>query len=267
MENIQKYRKKIKKLGEYLLTKVRLLRYQKKFRTDKVTIKYMLEQADSKDLVIVFNSCTRKGIRARYNYVRTLKKISCNKVFLLDDFAADHRGGFFMGSNMNFEESAALKKLIAAICEKTGAERLIFCGSSKGGYMALNFGLEYPGSYIVAGGPQYFIGQSLLDTENIEALKHIVGQVCREKIEFLNQYLPGKVLQNPYSDSQRIYLHYSDSEHTYEEHIRYLCGDLAKKGYRYSEDVAHYREHGEISLYFPEFLLHSVEEILCRQSA
>lgn len=50
-------------------------------------------------------------------------------------------------------------------------------------------------------------------------------------------------------------------------HIRYLRRDLAKKGYRCSEDVAHYKEHGEISLYFPEFLLHSVEEILCRQSA
>ena len=67
--------------------------------------------------------------------------------------------------------------------------------------------------------------------------------------------------------SQRIYLHYSDSEHTYDEHIRYLCGDLTGKGYHFSQDIAHYKEHGEISLYFPEFLLRSVEDILCRQSA
>lgn len=98
-------------------------------------------------------------------------------------------------------------------------------------------------------------------------MKHIAGQVCKEKVEFLNEYLPKKVAANRYAPSQRIYLHYSDSEHTYEEHIRYLRRDLAKKGYRCSEDVAHYKEHGEISLYFPEFLLHSVEEILCRQSA
>lgn len=266
-ENIQKFHRKTKKLGEYLMTKLRLLRDQKKFRTGSVTVKYMLEQADSEVLLIVFSSCTRKGIRARYNYVRTLKGVACNKLFLLDDFAADHRGSFYMGSNMRFEETAAVKQLIDRIREKTGAKRLIFCGSSKGGYTALNFGMDYPGSYMVVGGPQYFLGQSLLDTENTEALKHITGQICRERIEYLNQYLPQKVQKNPYVSSQRIYLHYSDSEHTYEEHIRYLCRDLSGKGYRYSEDVAHYKEHGEISLYFPEFLLHSVEDILCRQSA
>ena len=230
MENIQKFRKKGKKLGEYMMTKLRLLRDQKKYRSRGVTLKYMLDRVDSRDLIIVFSSCTRKGIRARYNYVRTLKEVPCNKLFLLDDFASDHRGSFYLGSNMNF-------------------------------------GLDYPGSYMVVGGPQYFLGQSLLDTGNIEALKHIAGQVCKEKVEFLNEYLPKKVAANRYAPSQRIYLHYSDSEHTYEEHIRYLRRDLAKKGYRCSEDVAHYKEHGEISLYFPEFLLHSVEEILCRQSA
>ena len=266
-KSIQKYLKKGKKLWEYLLTKVRLLWKQKKFRTGQVTLKYMLERADSGDLIVVFSSCTRKGIRARYNYVRTLKKVPCNKLFLLDDFAADHRGAFYLGSNMRFEEADAVRELIDKVREKTGAKRLIFCGSSQGGYTALNFGIEYPGSYMVVGGPQYFLGQSLVDTENTDALEHIVGQVSPEKVEYLNQYLPRKVRNNPYTDSQRIYLHYSDSEHTYEEHIRYLCRDLDAKGYRYLENVAHYKEHGEISLYFPEFLLRSVEEILCRQSA
>lgn len=266
-ERMQKFCRKVRKLWEYLVTKIRLLWKQKKFRSGQVTLKYMLERGVGEELIIVFSSCTRKGIRARYNYVRTLKNVSCNKLFLLDDFATDHRGAFYLGSNMQFEEADAVKALIDRVREKTGAKRLIFCGSSKGGYTALNFGLEYPESYMVVGGPQYFLGQSLLDTENYDALKHIVGQVCREKIEYLNQYLPKKVLQNPYTDSQRIYLHYSDSEHTYEEHIRYLRSDLAGKGYHYSEDVAHYKEHGEISLYFPEFLLHSVEEILCRPSA
>ena len=267
MQNIQKLRKKSKKLWEYFLTKLRLMRDQKKFRTEGVTLKYMLDRAPSKDLLIVFSSCTRKGIRARYNYVRTLKNVSCNKLFLLDDFAADHRGSFYLGSNMHFEEAEAVRKLIGRVREKTGAKRLIFCGSSKGGYTALNFGMEYPGSYMIVGGPQYFLGQSLVDTENTEALRHITGEINEENIAYLNRYLPEKVRNNPYVASQRIYLHYSDSEHTYDEHIRYLCGDLTGKGYHYSQDIAHYKEHGEISLYFPEFLLRSVEDILCRQSA
>ena len=109
MENIQKFRKKGKKLGEYMMTKLRLLRDQKKYRSRGVTLKYMLDRVDSRDLIIVFSSCTRKGIRARYNYVRTLKEVPCNKLFLLDDFASDHRGSFYLGSNMKFEEAVMRK--------------------------------------------------------------------------------------------------------------------------------------------------------------
>ena len=109
MENIQKFRKKGKKLGEYMMTKLRLLRDQKKYRSRGVTLKYMLDRVDSRDLIIVFSSCTRKGIRARYNYVRTLKEVPCNKLFLLDDFASDHRGSFYLGSNMKFEEAVVVR--------------------------------------------------------------------------------------------------------------------------------------------------------------
>ena len=54
MENIQKFRKKGKKLGEYMMTKLRLLRDQKKYRSRGVTLKYMLDRVDSRDLIIVF---------------------------------------------------------------------------------------------------------------------------------------------------------------------------------------------------------------------
>ena len=89
MENIQKFRKKGKKLGEYMMTKLRLLRDQKKYRSRGVTLKYMLDRGDSRDLIIVFSSCTRKGIRARYNYVRTLKEVPCNKLFLAQNHTTE----------------------------------------------------------------------------------------------------------------------------------------------------------------------------------
>lgn len=268
MKNIKntKIYRRYKKVKEYLLTKLRLLRYQKKFRTEGIILKYMLEKGEGEDLVVVFPSCTRKGIRARYNYVRTLKDIHCNKLFLLDDFATDHRGAFYLGTNMHFEEEDAVKRLIAEIAKQTGCTRMVFCGSSKGGYTALNFGLDYPGSRMIVGGPQYYLGQSLLDTGNMEALQHITGKICRENIETLNEYLGRKVRQNPYRDSQRIYLHYSDSEHTYDEHIRFLRRDLVEGGYRFSEEIGHYKEHGEISLYFPDFLSRRVQEVVCQPS-
>lgn len=84
MENIQKFRKK-GKTGRVYDDEAAPLRDQKKYRSRGVTLKYMLDRVDSRDLIIVFSSCTRKGIRARYNYVRTLKEVPCNKLFLLDD--------------------------------------------------------------------------------------------------------------------------------------------------------------------------------------
>ena len=86
----------------------------------------MLDRVDSRDLIIVFSSCTRKGIRARYNYVRTLKEVPCNKLFLLDDFASDHRGSFYLGSNMKFEEAVVVRELIDRVREHTGQDVLIF---------------------------------------------------------------------------------------------------------------------------------------------
>ena len=119
---------------------------------------------------------------------------------------------------------------------------------------------------MVVGGPQYFLGQSLLDTGNIEALKHIAGQVCKEKVEFLNEYLP-KRWQPTVMRPPRGSICIIPTANTPMRNISAICAGIGEKGYRCSEDVAHYKEHGEISLYFPEFLLHSVEEILCRQSA
>ena len=61
-----------------MMTKLRLLRDQEKYRSRGVTLKYMLDRVDSRDLIIVFSSCNSgKGIRARYNYVRTLKEVPC----------------------------------------------------------------------------------------------------------------------------------------------------------------------------------------------
>lgn len=61
MENIQKFRKKGKKLGEYMMTKLRLLRDQKKYRSRGVTLKYMLDRVDSRDLSSFSAPAPEKG--------------------------------------------------------------------------------------------------------------------------------------------------------------------------------------------------------------
>ena len=47
---------------------------------------------ESNNIVVVFSFFSRRGIPARYNYFKTLKKYQTNKLFILDDFGIDEKG-------------------------------------------------------------------------------------------------------------------------------------------------------------------------------
>ena len=116
---------------------------QKKYIGNKYNINYLLERNNkSKDLIIVFSACTKKGQRARYNYIRTLDKIKSNKLFILDDFGFDGRGAYYLGKDNDFMIEKEVISLIYKIREEINPEKEIYIGSSKGGYSALYFGLE-----------------------------------------------------------------------------------------------------------------------------
>ena len=258
-----KTKKVIRKYYEYFSTKVKLVFSQKKFKSGDVTLKYILKKnPESKDLVVIFSSCTRRGIKARYNYMRTLAKVNANKLFILDDFASDHRGSYYLGYNSTFSEEKATTDLINHFIKHLGTNKLICCGSSKGGYSALNFGLQYTDSYIVAGGPQYYLGQYLVSSQNTECLEHIIGQVTDEKIGKLDDRLKTRIREKKFGNKQNIYLHFSNKEHTYEEHIKDLVQELTDNGYEMKCDIADYTNHSDISYYFPDFLIKTVMELV-----
>lgn len=127
-----------------------------------MNLKYLYEKcSNSKVIIVVFSACVREGLTARYNYVRTLKKVKANKIFILDDFAKDKRGCYYLGQYPEFLVEKSVNKLIADFIEKINALKIIFCGSSKGGWAALNFGLQNKicfGKVIIVGAPQYYLG-------------------------------------------------------------------------------------------------------------
>ena len=130
----------IRKYYEFFITKFKILREQKIFNYENVKVKYMLKEEKEADaLTIVFSACTRKGLKARYNYVKTLDGIPSNRLYILDDYAKDHRGSYYLGSDFQFNEEKATDALIKQIIAVLKPKKLIFCGSSKGGYAALNF--------------------------------------------------------------------------------------------------------------------------------
>lgn len=253
-------KKKIKKYVEFFLTKIKILYAQRVFRFEKVNVKYMYKKVkNSKGLVIVFSACTRKGLRARYNYVKTLSGINCNRLFILDDWASDHRGSYYLGKNFQFDEEKATNALIEKFIAQQDNNKTIFCGSSKGGYAALNFGFKHKNAIIIAGGPQYHLYQ-YLKAGNETALTHIMGEYSEEKALTIDNYLKNVIINNSHSNSPCIHLHYSDQEHTYTEHIADLLADLKNNNCIFDCDVAKYTNHSDISLFFPDYLKKTITE-------
>jgi len=257
---LQRYQKKLHKYLEFFLTKFQLLLQEKKFHTQETTLKYMLQDGEQDTLVVVFSACTRKGLRARYNYVRTLKNCKKTKLFILDDKAADHRGGYYIGSDFRFQEEKATKDLLDAIIQKVSPKKIIFCGSSKGAWAALNFGLQYPNSYIIAGAPQYYLATYLIEDDSLITLEHIIGERTAEKVEYLDTYLKNRITQCK-NHHNHLFLHYSNQEHTYFEHIKDMVEDLETAQYQITYHIESYLEHSDISYYFPDFLVSTIENI------
>lgn len=260
-----KARRVIRKYIEFVITKIRIIWEQKIFNYGDVKVKYILKHKKKADsLVIVFSACTRHGLKARYNYVKTLNGLSCcNRLYILDDYAKDHRGSYYMGRDFRFNEETAVEELIKKQISELKPEKIIFCGSSKGGYAALNFGIKFDNSYMVIGGPQYFLA-SYLKNGNEYTLEHILGERTPDKEERLDNYLREKLQNNDKRNTQKIYIHYSDKEHTYEEHIRAMLNDLKSGGYDVFEDVADYVKHSDIAYYFPDFLKKQISDIISR---
>lgn len=252
---------KFKKYYEYLFTKIEVVYKQNIFKGNKYKVKYILDKADSDILIVIFSSCTRKGIKARYNYRRTLSKFKVNKLFILDDWGVDKRGVYYLSKEGDFLIERDVKLLIDNIINQLNIKQKIFVGSSKGGYAALYFGIEYENSIIISGAPQYYLGKYLNTSENMHILKYIAGNCEKDSIEKLDSILCNQIKINRDKNSD-IYLHCSKNEHTYENHVKYLIEELIRNNINIYLDFKYYEEHSQVSIYYPLYLKDILIKIL-----
>ncbi|OZG61714.1 EpsK [Bifidobacterium myosotis] len=260
--------KKLSKYIEFATTLLKQAVQERKFRYGNTTLKYMYQPCKGSDrLLVVFSACTRAGIPARYNYMRTLKDVSVNKLFILDDFGEDHRGGYYLGAYPQFEMEQATKALIDMFLKRSELRKVCFGGSSKGGWAALDFGMQYAGrglgAEIIAGAPQFWLGRYLNAPANAVTLRGIAaGHDHDEVTRVLDGHLLARIEQRVPDKAQTVFLHYSTEEHTYADHISDLLQALRKRECTLVEDVRSYKDHGEVSMYFPKFFVDSVKSLL-----
>ena len=244
------------------------LRHERTYHGEGTRLKYMYFPMEPKKpnaaniLLVGFQGCHDK--EARYNYVRTCELLNVHRLFIKDDFAPNGRGSYYVGEKGQYNVERLVHCMVEDFTARLQPKQVIFMGSSKGGYGAINCGIEFPNAIIIAGAPQYRLGTYLDKPANRPNLQDIIVELTPENIAALDVRLEGKIKSNPHASTQTCYLHYSNVEHTYEKHIRAMRQDLIDSGITFCEDIESYAEHGEVGKFFPNYLVKTVTEIINR---
>lgn len=247
-----------------LLMKLYIKCNERKYTDGEHQLKYILRKKKNLPLVVVFSAFAGGGYPS-YNYIRTLMPIkNASLLFILDDLIDDtNTGSYYLGTDGDFWGIDMVDKLISEHRKYLNSHSLIMVGTSKGGTAAIMFGLKMNADLVIAGAPQYYIGSYLNCDAHRHLLSHLLGKnYTNRDIASVDQILPNLVENCAKCCNAQFVLHYSTKEHTYEEHIRYLVGDLKKHNYSVSEDIWAYSEHGDVRKFFPSFLVNTLRVFL-----
>ena len=236
--------------GKYVIP---LIEKQYSFDDGREQMHYLYYKKKSPVLIIGFQAFNAKG--ARYSYVTPLSSVKASRLYIKDDFVPGC-GNYYLGRNNRYNIEEEVYHLIDRTLEETGAVRPIFIGSSKGGYAAVNFGIHYKNSVMIAGSPQYLLGTYMHETKKFnKGLEDIVSMpVTDEKIKQLDDRLRDKIRNDPYADTQTAYIQYSEKEDGHKEHMVSMIEDMKKAGLNVHCDRQMFTEHSDLKHYFPEYL-------------
>lgn len=224
---------------------------EKKYGKNKIRYIYQT-QKESDVLIVVFSGFSGAGMPARYNYMRTLQDIKANKLYILDDFGYQNRGGYYLVDRDGIFNGTITHEIVALIA-KYAKNRM---GSSKGGSAALLYGILCRADMTISGAPQYYIGDYLNCDSHRKILKGIYGSSEQEAVIALNEILPCAVKDHAGDSHLKVYVHCSKNEHTYKDHVEAMVRDLNQNGYSVLLDAEYYyMDHQDVAKHFPPYLL------------
>lgn len=233
---------------------------EEKFQSAK-EIKYVFKPSKTKSyhLVVVFSGFNPKGTKPAYNYIRTLQSLDVNKLFILDDYG--ERGCYYLGKNRVFDIEPSVVSLITLIANENNIlhNNIICCGSSKGGYASLYFGIKYGFGHVIAGAPQTRLGNYLSLAKEFQTLEYIAGDCSVESINFLD-----KLLFDIVSDAKKvpdITIHVGSGDHHYKGHVLPFMEHLRENNFEYTLDIKNYSDHGDVRQFQSLLLDKLVEKI------
>lgn len=214
-------------------------------------IRYYFEPAKifNKDkLIIVFSAFSKD--KPKYNYIKSLISIDCNKLYILDDYG--EKGSYYLGLNGNLDIETSVMSLLSKIMRENDInfKNIISIGSSKGGSAALYYGIKYNFKEVIVGAPQYKIGSYLSDLSIKQYGIDIFGEINESnRIKYDN--LIRKIVSE--DTKTKISILTSDGDNQYLKLLKDIEYLMDNKGIDFSLDKCEIEHHNEIATEFPRY--------------
>lgn len=227
-------------------------------------LKYVFQPAKGECdfLVVGFSGFAPADSLPRYNYLRTLKGLNVNKLSILDD--QGERGCYYLGKNRVFDVEVSAIALITSLANENNIphSNIICCGSSKGGYASLYFGIKYGFGHVIAGAPQTLLGNYLYYVGRkcpalYPTLEFISGGTSEEDIRFLNNLLFDVV--ESAKKIPDILIHVGSGDHHYKGHVQPFIQHLKNNGFDCILDIGDFSSHNEVT-FFQKLLVEKITE-------
>lgn len=188
-----------------LVLNLKLARQERKYSESGLRLRYVFKgQRNSDRLVVVFSAFAGHEVKARYNYMTTLKIIKDNQLYILDDFGYHNVGSYYLGNQCQIYETDIVTHLINTIKEKCAAKDIIYVGSSKGGSSAMIYGLKNNVEHILVGSPQYHIGWYLSENDyHKKILDSIIGGT-HYSVDWLDGLIRNNVVEKNKNTTQHL---------------------------------------------------------------
>lgn len=213
-------------------------------------LKYVLKKHNSKTLIVSFSGFSSKPV---YNYMRTLKGVAADQLYILDDFGL--KGSYYWYENGEDIPLRLTHDLISKIISEGGYNRVITLGSSKGGTCAIYYGLLFGANDIYSGACQYFVGKYLNTKAHLPIMKAMMSGYSDQEAQYILDRMLPDVIKQSQGASSKVHLLYSKLEHTYVEHIKFMIEDLEKYNISYDEQIEEFKDHNDVGKFFSPWVL------------
>lgn len=152
-----------------------------------------------------------------YDFTVAIQHCHSAILWIKDDF--NTLPAYYLCNDMNFEIEQGVSALIDGVINFVKPKMTSIVGGSKGGSMALYYGVKHDLPNIISAVPQFNIGRYVAEGYWKEVGQQMMGNVTPVNIHMLDNYLPAMIKKDN-NVSRHIYLFTSPKDPQFETEIK-----------------------------------------------